>query len=245
MYQRTFRLLLQIYRAKYLLRNTIFFREKDTPNGLATFLKQQLQWLVDTFSSHFLYAVIQPLSAQMRHAMPLARDLDEMIGLHDKFISSLQTQCLLSKNLAPIFQAMQSILELAVQFCDCRRQQIGLRPRHGQSSNGTVSNKSRRKSAVRHKQRSRVVDDTASSDESSVESNTEDAYEADTETLTTPQGSGSHIQQMVRMKEELDKTCSFMLAGLRGIGRAGGEGTWEMFADRLDWKRGTDDNVST
>jgi len=234
LYQRTFRLLLQIYRAKYLLRNTIFFRERDTRNTLATALRQQLQWLVDTLLSHFLYSVIQPLSEQMRHAMPLARDLDEMIEVHDRFITSVQIQCLLSKNLAPIYQALVSILELAVQFSDCRRQQIGLRSRHIRHGAGPATVQFRRRSTARQRRRSGIVENSESSDESQIDNNTEDAYEADTETLTTTHG--SHNEQMARIKDELDKLCSFIVTGLRGIGRAGGEDTWEMLADRLDWR---------
>lgn len=236
LYQKTFRLFLQIYRAKYLLRNTIFFRERDTGNSLASALRQQLQWFVDTVLSHFLYAVIQPLSEQMQREMPLARDMDEMTEVHERFINSVQTQCLLSKNLAPIAQALVSILEMAVQFSDCRRQQIGLRPRHGHNGVGTTV---RRKSTVRHRRKSMMVAESASSEEESTnESNVEDDYDADTETLTS--AIGTHNQQMTRMKEELDKLCSFIVTGLRGIGRAGGEGSWEMLADRLDWKRGSD-----
>lgn len=232
LYQKTFTFLLQLYRAKYLLRNMLFLRGRATVNKLITGLKQRFQWLVDTLLSHFLYAVIKPLGQQLRRDMPVVEDLDTMIKVHDDYISALQAQCLLTTNLVPIHQAVLSILELVIQFSECTNQQIIVRVTSSRRMKNSSVDKSMRSSALQRGSQMIVTPIGTSSGESSDDSNMEAAYEADTETLNPPTSSRS--EQLVIMQDELDRVHSFLVAGLQGIGRAGSETSWEMLAAKLD-----------
>ncbi|KAF2663938.1 hypothetical protein BT63DRAFT_430185 [Microthyrium microscopicum] len=118
-YQRVFRFLLQLYRAKYLLRQNVFQRGKELPIVVA--INHQLKWLVDVLQAHIIFSVIQPLVERLGQQISEANDLDAMSEAHDRFVSSLQAQCLLSKNLNPIHQGIMSILELVVQLCNIQK----------------------------------------------------------------------------------------------------------------------------
>lgn len=214
----------------------MFSRGKDESLGsLPIAVRQQLQWFVGTLQSHIVNAVVQPLTNELHHQMSAAEDLDSMSEVHERFVNSLQAQCLLSKNLLPIHQSILAVLETVVKFCEVRDKQIGLRTKQNSKENLTIRSKSWRKTGVKARRKAKRVDDFSSSEDDFDESKADDEYDADTEPLVrSPE---SFHEQMLKMKEELDRLCSFIVTDLRGIGRAGGEASWDMLADQLDWKR--------
>ena len=65
--------------------------------------------------------------------------------------------------------------------------------------------------------------------------NTDDGdYDADTENLS---GSvGSHVDKLKAMREELTRLRIFIVKGLRGISRSGGELAWEILCGSLGFR---------
>jgi gamma-tubulin complex component 5 len=74
--------------------------------------------------------------------------------------------------------------------------------------------------------------DFLSSDESSEHDEDPD-YDADTEKLSGNEG--SYAERLQKIKAEVTRLRTFVVTGLRGISRAGGEPTWEILAEQLDW----------
>ena len=171
--------------------------------------------------------------------MAAAEDVDEMAQVHLTYIASVQSRCLLTKNLIPIYNYIISILEMAVQFTDCRRQQAGLRIREEDQSlqklRTTPSTRRTRRSGVRRRY-SGKPDIAASSSEDSDGDDDDGEYDADTEVLSGKEG--TYAERMEKMRDEFGRLCGFVVTGLRGVSRAGGESSWEMLADRLDWVGG-------
>jgi gamma-tubulin complex component 5 len=205
-------------------------RGQERFSHLEISIRHDLQCLVDTLFSHIVNTILKPASERMAQKMSAAEDIDQMTEVHESFIYTIQTQCLLTKNLTPIYHAIISLLEHGVRFADLRRQHIsksGLTTNNGKKTR----NKTRRRSAVRHG-RQLETDNSLSSDESD-ENDKDPDYDADTEKLSGNEG--SYAERLQKMKEEVVRLRTFVVTGLRGISRAGGEPTWEMLAEQLDW----------
>jgi gamma-tubulin complex component 5 len=225
-YQRIFRLLLQTYRAKFLLRQaTVQFRQFDTAgstNRTSHFVRQRLSWFVDIILFYVTSTVIETASLEMHKSMADAEDIDAMAAVHQKFVTSLQLRCLLAKNLAPIHDSIISILDLVVTYADNQARQFREKVQKSRSSNP-----GRRR--CRHDKDRSTLYDNASSDEE----DDEDDYDADSETSSTKDESYDECLQ--KIQDQFGQLLNFTVAGLRGVGRAGGESSWEMLAERLDW----------
>jgi gamma-tubulin complex component 5 len=232
-YQRVFRLMLQIYRAKYLL------CQKDPLSGtdyLAASLLHRLQWFVDTLKSHLVHSVLLPSSVTLREQLAAAEDVDQMARVHQAFIASIQARCLITKSLTPIHNVIIAILDLAVQFTDARRQQAGLRVQGGKPTRAAHNMATSRKPKTSRRYSGKGDSTASSSDENDADDDGDDNdYDADTEVVSGRES--SHAERMEKMRDEFGRLCSFVITGLRGISRAGGEASWEMLADRLDWTR--------
>ncbi|KMU83084.1 hypothetical protein CIHG_00866 [Coccidioides immitis H538.4] len=118
-YQRLSTFLMQIRRAKYVLEkqcsNKPRYLRHDTyteDDILSFAIRHYLLWFVNILYYHFTELVISSSRSEMVKSMAEAKDVDGMISVHQSFISSMEEQCLLSKTLAPIYQAVISILDL-------------------------------------------------------------------------------------------------------------------------------------
>jgi gamma-tubulin complex component 5 len=195
----------------------------DENNRRSNFVRQRLSWFVDILFSYVLESVIQPATAEMRAKMSDADDIDAMISTHEAFISKLQTRCLLSKNLAPIHDTLISLLDLALSYTDNQFRRLNRQ-----------TAKSRFQSADRRRKRAvprRESPDELSSDEDEGED--DDDYDADNETPSSR--NDSYEERLVRIQEQFGQSLGFAVAGLKGVSRVGGEGAWEMLAERLEW----------
>ncbi|TLD35581.1 hypothetical protein E2P81_ATG01884 [Venturia nashicola] len=226
-YQRMFRLLLQIYRAKYILRQAaIQFRHLETQltrNRTNHHVRQQLSWFVDIMLSYVTSTVIETSAVQMHKNMADAEEIDAMAAVHQTFIDRLQLGGLLAKNLAPIYDSIVSILDLALLYADNQALQFGNpapRPRTSGQRGQHHSRHARGRS-------------TLYNDGTSDEEGAEDEYDADSEDSSSKEESFEDCLQ--RIHDQFGQLLNFTLAGLRGIGRAGGESSWEMLAERLEW----------
>lgn len=225
-YQRIFRLLLQIYRAKYILRRAaVQFRHPETHlsrNRTNHHVRQQLGWFIDIMLSYVTSTVIETSTAQMHKSMADAEDIDAMAAVHQTFVTRLQLGGLLAKNLAPIHDSIISILDLVVLYADNQARQFGNPVPKARAT-------SHRGRQCRHaKDRSTLYDENTSDEEDD-----EDEYDADSEDSSTKEESYEDFLQKIH--DQFGQLLNFTVAGLRGVGRAGGETSWEMLAERLEW----------
>ncbi|KAF2436769.1 hypothetical protein EJ08DRAFT_666944 [Tothia fuscella] len=235
-YQRILRLLLQIYRAKYLLRrDSIILRSSgstDENTRSSNYFRQRLVWFVDIMFSYVLETVVQPTTSEMRTKLCEADDVDVMVEVHDSFISKLQTQCLFARNLAPIHDTIVSLLDLSVSFTD--NQSRRLQRQTNKSRFASVDIRRPRRNHTRRKSQ-RQEDDISSEDNDEEDENGEgdDDYDADNETSSSR--NESYDERLARIQEQFGQLLSFAVAGLKGVSRVGEEVAWEMLAERLEW----------
>lgn len=226
-YQRTFRLLLQIYRAKYILRQAaVQFRHLETQlsrNRTNHHVRQELGWFIDIMLSYLTSTVIETSTVQMHKDMAEAEDIDAMAAVHQTFINRLQLGGLLAKNLAPIHDSIISILDLVLLYADNQARKSG-NPVPKARSAGQSGHRRRRHA----KGRNPLYDDATSDEEDE-----EDEYDADSEDSSGKEESYEDCLQKIH--DQFGQLLNFTVAGLRGVGRAGGESNWEMLAERLEW----------
>jgi len=223
-YRKVFQLLLQIYRAKYLLRleNAMirhFGADKATVN-----LKQRLTWFADNMQTYVLETVMTPALLRLQEEISHSKEVDALVDAHRRFILGIESRCLLTKNLKPIYDSLISLLSLAVQYSDFRARY--LRSCDDGSILDERSRRTRRKAAEVQKQRQEAEDHSDDSDEE-----TQSAPEAD----DAPYSKAKYEERLAETSQQFSQLCNFAVAGLRGVSRAGGEVCWEMLSERLEW----------
>ena len=174
--------------------------------------------------------IIAPSTAEMTTKLGNAEDIDAMAEIHTKYISQLQVQCLLSKNLSPINQAIISLLDLGVLFTDVLSQNC----RKNIDSFTAQPNLSWDKRETRRKPAQNRRRSVMPAPESSSDDDEEDDYDADAESTTSHEA--TFAESLAKIQEQFDRLVPFVTAGLRSVSRAGGEVCWEMLAEKLDWQ---------
>lgn len=227
-YQRISIFLMQIRRAKYAivrqrLRNGRNMSADDSDHTLVAALNHSLLWFLDLLYSHLTYTVISTAHQSLRSAFSNAEDVDAMIAAHQSYMSSLEDECILSENLAPIYKAIINLLDLCIQFTDLQAARAPDDEVHEHGSDG------RRNESPR-----RTISDASDSD-----SDDEDAdAEAHEHTLTISFRESSYEQQMRTVKRQSDYLINFIADGLKGVARADGLPSWNILADKLEWRKG-------
>lgn len=227
-YQRIFIFLMQIRRAKYAimrqrLRDGRKMSTEDSDHTLVPVLHHTLLWFLDLLYSHLTYTVITTANQSLRLTLSNAEDVDGMIAAHQSYMTSLEDECLVSENLTPIHEAIIHLLDLCIHFADLQAARASENEVLEHSSDGRVVTSSRR-----------TVDDASDSD-----SDDEDA-DADIHehTLTISFHESSYTHRMRNVKRQSDHLINFIADGLKGVARAGESPSWNILADKLEWRKG-------
>jgi gamma-tubulin complex component 5 len=237
-YQGIFCLLLQINRAKNLLRsdNSSFRHSCVIANRLSIAIRQQLIWFANIMYSYVTETVVQTSVEDLRKSLATAEDIDVMCEQHEKFITRLQLSCLLAKNLTPIHDSIISMLDLTVLYNDTQTSRAQ-KDSSGDAASKTTSQWSyslnRGRTMHRAKQggdgiridRSAISDSDISDEEDELETDSAKAFEQEQ----------PYEERLQMIHDQFSQLLHFTVAGLRGIGRAGGELAWEMLAERFEW----------
>ncbi len=218
-YQRISTFVLQTLRAKHLLQRQPYLSttgsasSSKSTNALTYSLRYRLLWFTNTFLTYLTEIVLLVSTAEMRTDMVRAEDVDAMIAVHESYIKRLEEQCLISKRLAPIHQAIISLLDLSVLFSDTHAA-------HTNSNNKTPQSTKQRKN---RRQETSDEDDSSQNSDSDEEAKTSDVSFA----------SIPYEDQLRNMHDTFNKLHAFITAGLRGVSRAGGEACWEILGQML------------
>ncbi|KAK3714100.1 hypothetical protein LTR37_008129 [Vermiconidia calcicola] len=202
LYSKAFKLLLQIYRAKQLVRKQQFDLRSlysHTPHPLgetahALRIRQQFATHVDLLSAHVTSAA-QTISSSLCKDIQAADGIDGMADVWASYEKRLETSLLLAPNMKPMREAITGHLEL------CESLTIAWRRLFGNERCSTIE--------------------------------MGEEHHEDTEHRVS--GNAPVGNTVKGLQSELDKSLSFIVAGLRGIGRAGGNTALETLADRLEW----------
>lgn len=218
--------LMQIRRAKYaLVRQHLRdsrAHQSEKSNNLVFALHHNLLWFLDTVYAHFTLLVISSESQSFRSALSQTEDVDAMIAAHQSYLSTLADQCLLLENLSPIHEAIINILDLCIYFAD-------LQAAHAfettASEDGIID--SRFTPGV---QRPEKKDEDSDSDEDKDDLDHE-------QTLTISFRDDPYDLRIKNVKIRFEHLLSFVADGLKGVARADGLPSWNILAERLEWRR--------
>ncbi|KAI9712444.1 MAG: hypothetical protein M1820_001657 [Bogoriella megaspora] len=238
-YQQVFTQLLRIARARYLLHSIRPIPDipRSSQAELTYSLRHRLLWFVNIFSVYITEVVIWPLTTDMRSKLAIAEDIDASIEIHQSYIAHLAAQCLLTKDLAPIHEAITSIFDLCDALTDAHKieaERLASSQSRGSfgslldhyTGEGRATNKAsyRRKGSFEN-----------SDDDDDFEADGEDESALEAKKPKVPAEPTSYTDQLRQMLQQFNEHHRFVTAGLRGVGRAGGEMSWNILAEKLDW----------
>lgn len=225
-YQRVSTFLMQIRRAKYaLVKQRLRYGHAavdDREGALVHSLHHNLLWFLDTLYAHLTYLVISTANQSLHQALSNAEDVDTMITAHDSYISSLETQCLLSETLSPIHGAIINLLDLSIHFADLQTVHAAEEGIFDQGDASMLNTLRRKKS---------------NEDDSDSDSDEDNDFEHE-QTLTISFRDSPYDLQMRNVKRQFDHLISFVADGLKGVARADGLPSWNILAERLEWRKG-------
>lgn len=231
-YQRVFVFLMQVQRAKHMLERQRLLKSAlpatetgDGENHLVFSLRHRLLWFANVLQTYLTDVVLSAATSEMRANMAAAEDVDEMIAVHENYVSRLEKQCLIEKRLAPLHQAIISLLDLVILFTDAHNSYTG-------QTTVDLMNRSTRPSVRRQRilstrgRKSDQASDSSDNDEAGSNGNIADvSYIASADM--------PYAQRLLKMHATFSKLLDFVIAGLHGVHRVGGESCWEIFAESL------------
>lgn len=222
-YQQFYTVLLQAYRAKYLLQRARQTRSHKIGGSVQLVYKLQhrLTWFVDVLRCYYTETVVVFTNREMESTMEKAEDIDQMAEIHVKYVAKLQERALLSTDLKPIHKAVVEMLDLSVLFA---RTVTDLGDKKlGQS----------RSAAPRRKSSAPLL---AAAESSDSEDHVEEGEEVSTKGASLQTASGNPRELLQVVDKEFARLLPFITAGLRSVGRVGAEPMWEQLAELLEWE---------
>ncbi|KZM19169.1 microtubule cytoskeleton organization [Ascochyta rabiei] len=222
-YQQFHTLLIQTYRAKYVLQQSRPTRSHKFKQAaqLIYKLRHRLTWFVDILRSYYTETVVAFTGQDMEAAMNNAADIDEMAQCHVKYVARLQERALLSEDLKPIHNAVLGMLDLGILFAKAVT-----------DADSSESGRMRR-SALRRKSTALQLVTAETSDSENDENAEEDVGRS----KASKRAIGQSTQKTLDViDQEFERLLPFITAGLRSVGRVGAEPMWEQLAERLEWE---------
>ncbi|KAL4938240.1 hypothetical protein BDV06DRAFT_201324 [Aspergillus oleicola] len=261
-YQRISTLLMQVRRAKYtIVKQRSQCSHYDADEGtnsrgqtLSFGIRHNLLWFLNVLYAHLTSFVISAATESLRKSLSTAHDVDGMIAAHRSYMTSLEEQCLLSKNLQALHQATLSLLDLCIFFADLQASWFQ-NLRHTQTHTDPAKTprkqvpgkpfKTDLKPTLRktryeysYGDEGSESDDLDESDSQSDEDQDEDGKDALLRRHRSSSQSESHyVQQLKNIQDQFNHLVGFLTAGLKGVGRVDGQVSWEMLAEKLEWRK--------
>lgn len=232
-YQRIFVFLMQVKRAKHMLERQRLLKSalpakecEDRENHLIFSLRHRLLWFSNALLTYLTDIVLSAATAEMRANMAAAEDLDEMIAVHENYVSRLEKQCLIENRLAHLHQAIISLLDLVILFSDTHASYSGQTTLDIMNRSIVPAVRRQRISSTRDRTDDNGSDSSEDDDEAGSNANVADvSYIAIAEI--------PYAQRLLKMHATFSELLDFVIAGLHSVHRVGGETCWEIFAESL------------
>ncbi|KAL4953253.1 Spc98 family-domain-containing protein [Aspergillus filifer] len=260
-YQRISTLLMQIRRAKYtLVKQRVQYSHQNSDDSstsrgqtLSFGIRHNLLWFLNVLYAHLTGFVISAATESLRKSLSSAQDVDGMIAAHRSYTKSLEEQCLLSENLQPLHQATMSLLDLCIFFADLQASWFRSRYHNGDQISTTQMPRKqvpRRpfKTGLTHTPR-KTRYEYSYGDEEDTEPDEIDESDSDTDQdddggvallrrhRSSSQSESQHVQRLKNIQDQFNRLIPFLAAGLKGVGRVHGQISWEMLAEKLEWRK--------
>ncbi|CAH7460214.1 Tubgcp5 [Phodopus roborovskii] len=146
-YNQVFLLLLQIKWAKYSLDVLLFgelanaagrppgkedtVREQDTPSQFGPpkeslrqqihrmfLLRVKLMHFVNSLHNYIMTRILHSTGLEFQHQVEEAKDLDQLIKIHYRYLSTIHDRCLLREKVSFVKEAIMKVLNLALMFAE-------------------------------------------------------------------------------------------------------------------------------
>lgn len=244
-YQRISTFLMQIRRAKYTLERQRLLKKNDTDDddededdNLGYIIRHNLLWFTNILYGHITDMVIATNTETMEKALAESPDIDSMVSVHESYISALEEHCLLSHNLAPIYQAVIALLDLCIHFADIQAARYGEANRYDTSHRSSTVLNGQQSKRRRHRRRTDDMSDSEDdedgyNDEHEHHGEDNEYYDEGMTSISFIESSYSH--RLGHVLRQFHRSLAFVIAGLRGVGRVDGQQSWDILADRLSW----------
>ncbi|KAL2811288.1 Spc98 family-domain-containing protein [Aspergillus granulosus] len=263
-YQRISTFLMQIRRAKYTIvkqRLQYSHLQPDRQNAdsrgrtLSYALRHNMLWFLNTLYSHLTDFAISSTTESLRKSLSTANDVNTMIATHRSYMKSLEERCLLSSNLNPLYQATLTLLDLCIAFADLHASRA-----HHQNQNTLDLARTPRKQAqaqspfkslktgltptprkTRYEYSYGDEEETDDDDDDENDSSGDESIDRDQEKEPAPHHAPLHetqyVQRLSDIQNQFNHLVTFLAAGLKGVGRVDGQVSWEMLAEKLEWRK--------
>ncbi|KAL4760351.1 putative gamma-tubulin complex component GCP5 [Aspergillus foveolatus] len=255
-YQRVSNFLMQIRRAKYsIVKQRLHNLSHGTNQAgdskgqtLSYAIRHNLLFFLNVLYSHLTGFVISSTTQSLRKSLSTAHDVDAMIAAHRSFTATLEEQCLLSKNLLPLHQATLSILDLCISFADLHATRFQHQPLHSdptRTPRRQAPGKPFKTGLLPTPRKIRYeysYGDEEDTDEEFEEVNSESDESDEAKDYISPHRRASlhesqYLQRLRDTQEQFNRLVAFIAAGLKGVGRVDGQISWEMLAEKLEWRK--------
>ncbi|KAF2235860.1 hypothetical protein EV356DRAFT_531420 [Viridothelium virens] len=228
-YQQVFSLLLQVLYAKCSLGRLVLPSPAlHIGTKLAYSLRHRLLWFANVFHAYITETALASSTVRMRARLAAAEDIDAMIEIHQRYVEHLAAQCLLTKNLEPIYRAIMSMLDLCAAFSQAQYTKSTKLTR-GDSKQPSDSSLDDHAGGGRMSRQHEQWNDKQ--DESSDESDEDKQVTRDG---VESQPALPYLESLRQMLKQFDELHHFIAAGLRGVSRAKGEPSWQVLAEKLE-----------
>ncbi|PYH48662.1 putative gamma-tubulin complex component GCP5 [Aspergillus saccharolyticus JOP 1030-1] len=230
-YQRISRFLMQIRRAKHaivkqrLQHSDLNDKIGDARNNTVSYaVRHNMLWFLNAIYSHMTDLVISAAIASLHNALSAAIDIDGLVEAHQKFMLSLKEQCLLSENFELLHQTIISILDLCVRFADVQSTRYGRD--HSEFQTSWRAESRNQASGSRKAHRIDDEDDLTDEDEDHPESETAESFHE-----------SKYLETIKEIKGQFEQLIASVAVGLKGVGRIDGQLSWDMLAEKLEWRK--------
>ncbi|CEN60418.1 hypothetical protein ASPCAL02858 [Aspergillus calidoustus] len=259
-YQRISTFLMQIRRAKHtIVKQRLQYShlgadEQNTDSRgktLSYALRHNMLWFLNTLYSHLTDFVISSTTDSLCKSLSTASDVDAMIAAHRSYMDSLEEQCLLSSNFSPLHQATLTLLDLCIAFADLhiarshhlhqntfdlartpRRQPI-FKPLRA----GLTPTPRKARYEYSYGDEDDTDDDSDGENDASDDGDENDDPEKESTLRHTPLNDTQYTQRLNDIQNQFNHLVAFLTAGLKGVGRVDGQVSWEMLAEKLEWRK--------
>ncbi|KAI5307375.1 hypothetical protein KEM56_005228 [Ascosphaera pollenicola] len=240
MYRRLSTFLMQIRYAKHGLerqrvKETIEFFSDDEDKELDTMgyaIRYKFIWFLNIFYSHII-SVIASETRTMRKSLENAADVDEMITVHHRYITSMMAQCFLSAETDPVRQQLLQLLDSSIQMANIQN----IRHDNDVYDTGQTNVSGGRQADL-------WGASSARSDECghdyTFEGDTEDADKSqhDDESVhsTYQLDSVTYRKNIVYMKALFEKLCGAVITEIRCLDDLHVHPSWSLLAEKMECK---------
>ncbi|KAK6339355.1 hypothetical protein TWF718_008775 [Orbilia javanica] len=207
----------------------------DQGEKVAYTVRWRLLTFISLLQAFLVDLVIQPQVESLKKGLEGAVDIDEMIGVQEEHFRKIAELCLVSGRMAPLYQAVVSVMELAVVLAESQKGKRKLEVPAVREKRVIDFRRSVRKDVDSEDEEVESEDDDdgeGSEDEEDGED--EDGIAERTRRKKAEKERGKR-QMLGRLSTQAQKLIMFLTTGLRSMARAGVyPDTVEILAERLE-----------